>query len=164
MDRALPRVARRVSGRALRAHDRFLGGALAGASVLPFGLSRQLFGSLLASAGARRFQQLSRLALARERNLPLEPDLLADTNDLAVRAILGVLLEGERAQAARADATGARNLRLALDLRRRLRERTWRRRLPRRDAHEIALSTRESFRSAIHGKLVMPGTVARLVA
>jgi hypothetical protein len=164
MDVALPRVARRVSTRTLRAHDRFLRGALTGASVLPFGLSRQLFGSLLASAGARRFQHLSRLALARERNLALEPDLVGETNDLAVRAILGVLLEGERSQAARADATGARNLRLALDLRGRLRDRTWRRRLPRRDAHEIALSTRESFRRAIHGKLVMPASIARLVA
>jgi len=164
MDRALPRVARRVSGRELRAHDRFLGRSLAGASVLPFGLSRQLFGSLLVSAGARRFQQLSRLALAPERKLALEPDLVAETNDLAVRAILGVLLEGERSEAARADATGARNIRLALDLRLRLRDRTWRRRLARREAHEIALSTRESFRGAIHGKLVMPASIARLVA
>jgi hypothetical protein len=164
MDRALSRVARRVSTRAVRTHDRFLARTLPGASVLPFGVSRQLFGSLLASARTQRFHALSRFALARERRLVLEPDLLAETNELAVAAIVGVLHEGERSQAARADATGGRNIRLATDLRRQLRDRTARRSIHPREAHLIAAETRESFRRAIHGKLVMPASLQRLAA
>jgi hypothetical protein len=164
MDGALARTARRVSRRPLRAHDRFLAQHLPRASVLPFGVSRQLFGSLLASAGVGRFQHLSRLALARERKLVLEPELVRETNDLAVAAILGVLAEGERSAAARADATGARNLRLALDVRRGLRARTGRRGLAARDAHAIAAETRDAFRRAIQGKLVLPASLARLAA
>jgi hypothetical protein len=161
MDRGLPKLACRVSTRGLRTHDRFLERTLARSSVLPFGISRQLFGALVASARTGRFQHLSRLALAPERRLVLEPDLVAETHDLAVRAILGVLDEGERSEAARADATGARNIRLAADLRRTLRGRP---RLAVREAHEIAAETRESFRRAIHGKLVMPASIAKLAA
>jgi hypothetical protein len=164
MDRTLPRVARRVSRRQFRAHDRFLARNLPRASVLPFGVSRQLFGSLLASAATGQFQNLSRLALAPERKLVLEPDLVEETNALAVSAILGVLTEGERSRAARADATGARNLRLAIDLRKRLKVRTRRRLLAPREAHEIAAETRESFRRAIDGKLVMPASLVKLAA
>jgi hypothetical protein len=163
MDRRLSAVARRVSTRRIRGHDAFLRAHLAGASVIPFGVSRRLFSSLLASARLGRFQNVSRLALAPERNLLLEPDLIEETNGLAVRAILGMLDEGERSQAARADATGARNIRLAQDLRRRLRARTGPR-ITVADAHAIAQETRASFRGAIHGKLVLPPAVARLAA
>ncbi len=164
MDGALSRLARRVSTRSMRGHDHLLERTLTGASVLPFGLSRQLFRSLLASARVGRFQEVSRLALAPERNLVLEPDLLAETNELAVRAIVGTLAEGERSEAARADATGARNIRLAQDLRRQLKRGTARRRMSAREAHDIAAETRESFRRAISGKLVLPPGVGRLAA
>jgi len=164
MDKSLSRVARTVTTRAMRSHDVYLERMLYGSSVLPFGVSKQLFRSLLATARIGRFGQVSRLALARERNLVLEPDLVADTNDLASRAIVGMLNEGERSEAARADATGARNIRLATDLRKVLKERTARRVILARDAHDIALETRESFRKAINGKLVLPTSLARLAA
>jgi hypothetical protein len=130
--------------------------------VLPFGISKQLFRSLLATARVGRFHHVSRLALARERNLVLEPDLVIETNQLAVEAIVGMLCEGERSRAARADATGARNIRVAQDLRKQLKERTGRRRILARDAHDIAAETRESFRRAIDGKLVLPSSLANL--
>lgn len=164
MDRDLSRLARQVSTRAIRGHDAFLARALDGASVIPFGVSRQLFRSLLASARMSRFHHVSRFALAPERKLVLEPDLVDQTNGLAVEAILGLLTEGERCQAARADATGARNIRLASDLRHQLKDRTARRRIPFRDAHEIAAETRESFLRGIHGKLVLPPSIAKLAA
>ncbi|WP_242342770.1 zinc dependent phospholipase C family protein [Anaeromyxobacter terrae] len=164
MDRALSRLARQVSTRALREHDAFLDRTLAGASVLPFGVSKQLFRSLLASARMTRFHNVSRSLLARERNLVLEPDLVTETNGLALEAILGMLAEGERCEAARADATGARNIRLATDIRKQLKERTARRHVLPRDAHEIAAETRESFRGAINGKLVLPRSLAKLSA
>lgn len=164
MDKGLSLVARTVTTRAMRTHDLYLRKMLGGASVLPFGVSRQLFRSLLATARIGRFGEVSRLALARERNLTLETDLVTDTNDLALRAILGTLEEGERSEAARADATGARNIRLATDLRKSLKTRTAKRIILPRDAHEIALETRESFRKAIYGKLVLPPSIAKLAA
>ena len=117
-----------------------------------------------ATARIGRFGQVSSLTFARERNLLLEPDLVTDTNDLAFRAIVGMLNEGERSEAARADATGARNIRLAADLRKALKQKTARRVIAPRDAHEIAAETRESFRRAINGKLVLPPSIARLAA
>ena len=110
IDPEMWRLARRVSTRAVREHDDLLHRSLTSASLLPFTVSRQLFGSLLASARLRRFQHVSRMALARERRLLLEPDLLAEANILATGAILGLLADGERCRAARADATGERNL------------------------------------------------------
>jgi hypothetical protein len=164
MDRGLSLVAREVTTRSYRNHDEYLQRMLYGSSVIPFGVSKQLFRSLLASARIGRFHQVSRLALARERNLILEPDLVVETNTLAVEAIVGMLAEGERSKAARADATGARNIRIAQDLRKTLRQRTAGRHIHARDAHEIAGETRASFRAAIQGKLVLPPSLARLAA
>lgn len=111
-----------------------------------------------------RFHHVSRSVLAPERNLPLEQDLVDETRALVVEAILGMLNEGERSQAARADATGGRNIKLASDLRKQLQDRTRRGAIPFKDAHAIAAETRESFRTAIQGKLVLPHSVDRLAA
>src|SRR5512138_761515 len=164
MDQRLSRLAKQVTTRAIRNHDDYLERMLSGSSVLPFRVSRQLFRSLLATARIGRFGQVSSLTFARERNLSLEPELVTETNDLACRAILGMLAEGERSEAARADATGARNIRLATDLRKALKQKTSRRIIAPRDAHEIAAETRESFRRAINGKLVLPPSIARVAA
>jgi len=162
MDRALSKVAREVSARAYRGHDGLLQRTLSGASLLPFGLSRSLFGSLLASARHGRFQSLSRRVLAPHRHLPLEDDLVAETGGLAVHAIVGMLREGERCQAARADATGARNIRMATQLRKGLASRH--RRLPLALARDVSIGARESFRRAIHGPLHLPPALARMAA
>jgi len=164
IDPEMWRLARRVTTRATREHDDLLQRSLTSASLLPFPVSRQLFGSMLASAKIRRFQHVSRMALARERRLLLEPDLLSETNILSVGAILGLLADGEGCRAARADATGERNLRMAKLIRKQLKERVRRRVLTHREAAEIAAMTRDSFRSAIHGKLVLPPSVAALAA
>lgn len=164
MDRDLSLLARQVTTRAYRNHDAYLARMLQRSSVLPFGISKQLFRSLLVAARVGRFHEVSRLALARERNLVLEPDLVTETNELAVSAILGMLAEGERSAAVRADATGARNIRIATDVRKQLKERTRRRRILPRDAAEIAAETRESFRRAIDGKLVLPTSLAQLAS
>ena len=164
MDKSLSRVARMVTTRAIRNHDDYLERMLYGSSVLPFGFSKHLFRSLLATARMGRFGEVSRLTVARERKLVLEPDLLADTNALAVTSIFGMLNEGERSEAAHADATGARNIRLATDLRKALKELTRQKRIHHKDALEIAAETRESFRRGIHGKLVLPTSNAKLAA
>ncbi len=164
MDKALSRLAKQVTTRAMRTNDDYLERMLSGASVLPFRVSKQLFRSLLATARIGRFGQVSSLTFARERKLPLEPDLVTDTNDLACRSIVGMLNEGERSEAARADATGARNIRLAQDLRKSLKQKTARRIILPRDAHEIAAETRDAFRRAINGKLILPPSLAKLAA
>jgi hypothetical protein len=164
MDPGLARLARNVCQPDFRWHDRFLRRNLAGASVIPFGVSRQLFGTLLASARNQGFQQLSRLALARERNLPLEADLVAETRRLSVAAVVGLLAEGERCPAAHADATGARNIRAALGLRRALQAGVRSASLRPAEASALVEEARDSFRRSIHGKLVLPASVARLAA
>ena len=69
-----------------------------------------------------------------------------------------------RSQAARADATGGRNIKLATDLRKQLADRLAHRRIAPGHAHDIAAETRESFRRAIQGKLVLPLSLAKLAA
>jgi len=96
--------------------------------------------------------------------MALADDLVLDTNQLAVEAILGLLNEGERCRAATADATGGRNIKMAQDLRRRLSTRTRARKLSRADALAVAAGTRASFRAAIYGKLVLPSGLASLAA
>ncbi len=162
MDRELSEVAREVSGRAYRGHDELLRRTLGGASVLPFSLSKHLFGALLASARHARFQSLSRGVLAPHKDLPLDDDLVDETGRLAVQAIMGVLHDGERCEAARADAIGARNIRMATQLREALARRH--RRLPLSLARSVAVDARESFRRGIHGPLVLPAELARMAA
>jgi hypothetical protein len=162
MDRRLSTLAREVTGSVYRGHDELLRRTLRRSSVLPFSLSKQLFGSLLASARSTRFQAVSRFALARHRQLPLEDEIIEETSRLSVRAILGVLRDGERSEVARVDATGSRNLRAAMDLRHALRQ--THRRLPPDLARGLAAEARESFRKAILANLALPPGPVRLAA
>jgi hypothetical protein len=164
LDPDLSRLARQVAGRGTRLHDHFLTRTLRHASVIPFPVSRRLFGSLVLSAKVSRFQQMSRLALARERHLLLEDDLVEETNQMAVLAILGLLADGRRCQAATADATGERNLHMALKMRAALRQQVRSGRLTLADAMVMVGEARDPFRRAIHGTLVLPPRLARLAA
>ena len=164
LDPGLSDLARRVTGAGTRLHDHFLRRNLEGASVIPFALSQKLFGSMVLSARVGRFQQVSRLALARHRDLPLEDDLLEETRELAVEAILGLLVDGPRCEAAGADATGERNIAMAGKLRAALQAEVKARRLGLEDALALAAEGRDAFRRAIHGTLVLPPRLAKLAA
>jgi len=164
LDPALSQLARQVATRTTRFHDHFIRRSLHRASVLPFSVSRQLFRSLVMSAKLRRFQNVSRFALAPERSLPLEQDLIDETNELAVVAILGLLMEGRHCEAATADATGERNLAMAEKLRRQLTLQVRSGQLTAIEAHQMVGEARDAFRRAIHGTLVLPPRVARLAA
>jgi hypothetical protein len=159
MDPRLSRVARAISKREYRGHDELLAGELREGCVLPFPLSRSLFSSILASARRPGFQSFSRVALAPHRRLPLEEDLLEETRQLAVGAMLDLLVHGEGAGIVRCDATGALPLRAAKLLRRRLS-----RHRRRADAQAIAAESRESFRAAVGGSFVLQRQAAKLVA
>jgi hypothetical protein len=162
LDPALSELARRVATSTTISHDQFLRRTLRRSSVLPFGVSRHLFRYLVMSAKVKRFQHVSRLALARSRRLPLEDDLIEEVNNLAVEAILGLLLDGRHCEAARADATGERNLAMAEKLRRLLASQVRSGRLTEIEAHQLVGESRDSFRRAIHGTLVLPARVARV--
>jgi hypothetical protein len=148
------RTARRVSRRALRRHDAFLREAIGAGAVLPFGLSKRMFEGLLLSARLKKWQQMSAM-MAGRRNLPLEDDEVAEMRELAVEQIVGMLRDGPDARCVTADPTGLRNLRLATDMRRRLRRARDRGLTPERAAETIA-RVRPAFREAIHGPLHLP--------
>jgi Zinc dependent phospholipase C len=148
------KVARRVSGRALRRHDHFLEDALAGSAVLPFGLSKGMFESLLLSAKLRRWQQMSKL-LAGERDLPLAAEEVAEMRKISVAQIVGMLRDGREAECVTADPTGLRNLHMSMDLRKKFKKARARGLRPEQAASTLKL-VRDSFRAAIHGPLHLP--------
>jgi hypothetical protein len=162
LDPALSELARRVATSATFTHDHFLRRTIRRSSVIPFGVSRHLFHYLVMSAKLKRFQYVSRFALARSRRLPLETDLVEEVNELAVEAILGLLMDGRHCDAARADATGERNLAMSSKLRGQLRGQVNAGRLSAVEAHQLVGESRDAFRRAIHGTLHLPPRVARL--
>jgi len=146
------RMARRVSHEAFREHDEHLEECLANSFVIPFGVSKRLFGSLLVAARLKKWQRMSEM-LASERTLTLGDDEIRDCTSLAVGQILGMLQNGTSAECTRADPTGERNLSVAKEVRGRLRA----------DHHVTAavaddfiLRARPAFRAAIHGRLRLP--------
>jgi hypothetical protein len=148
------KTCRRVSQRAYRRHDAFLRGAIADSAVLPFALSKRMFEGLLFSARLKRWQQMSAL-MAGRRNMPLADEEVAEMRELAVGQIVDVLAHGRAAHCVTADPTGLRNLRLATDMRRRLRRARDRGLTPERAAETLA-RVRPAFRDAIHGPLHLP--------
>lgn len=148
------RTCRRVSHSAVRRHDAFLKGAISSSAVLPFALSKRMFEGLLFSARLRRWQQMSAL-MAGRRNMPLQDEEIAEMRELAVGQILDVLAHGPEATCVTADPTGLRNLRLATDMRRRLRAARGKGLTPERAAETIA-RVRPAFRDAIHGPIHLP--------
>ena len=162
LDPSHSELARRVATSATISHDKFLRRTLRRSSVLPFGVSRHLFRYLVMSAKVKRFQYVSRLALARSRRLPLEDDLIEEVNELAVEAILGLLLDGRHCEAARADATGERNLAMSEKVRRMLASQVRSGRLTGIEAHQLVGESRDAFRRSIHGPLMLPSRVARI--
>lgn len=163
MDRRLSIVARHVSGRAYRGHDQFLRRTLTGASVLPFSVSRGLFGgSVLASARNDRFQALSRTVLAPALKLDLEDELVEETGKLAVEAILGILRDGPDCAATRADARGAGALETGNRLRRAFARSH--RKTPATVEREMTLEVRHCFRKAVQGPLVLSPALKRMAA
>lgn len=135
----------------LREHDEHLEEVLAESQVLPFALSRRLFGSFLLTARLKRWQAMSRL-LARERDLSLHPEEIHECHRMAVDQIVDLLRRGADAECTRADPTGGRNLHLAAQLRTRLR----REEMNIRQAEELVRSCRPAFKRAIHGRLELP--------
>jgi hypothetical protein len=122
--------------------------------VLPFGLSKGMFEGLLLSARLERWQKMAAL-MAGRREMPLHDEEVEEMRRLAVGQIVDVLAHGPDSNCATADPTGLRNLRLASDMRRRLRNARRNGLTPDRAAETLA-RVRPAFRDAIHGPLHLP--------
>jgi len=141
------KLARHVSQAAYREHDDHLEEVLAKSYVIPFSVSKKMFGSLLLAARLKRWQRMSEM-VAREREMILGDEEVRECEALAIGQIVGMLKDGPSAQCTQADPTGGRNLHMARVLRARLKKRTD---LMPRQAEEAVRKARPAFREAITG-------------
>lgn len=146
------RVARQVTQASYREHDEHLEECLAACHVLPFMVSKTLFGSLLLAARLQKWQRMSEL-LAGERAERLADEEVHECRKLAVGQIVGMLRDGTGALCTQADPTGGRNLHMASDLRLKLKRASG---LSAREANEIVRRSRPAFREGIYGRLELP--------
>ena len=146
------KLARHVSQRAYREHDDHLEEVLANSHIIPFAVSKKMFGSLLLAARLKRWQRMSEV-VARERELLLTDEEVRDCEGLAIEQIVGMLKDGPKAECTTADPTGGRNLHMASVLRKRLKKRTD---LMPKQTEEAVRLARPAFRNAIHGRLTLP--------
>jgi hypothetical protein len=155
-DQRLPsdlwKVARHVTHSEYREHDEHLQECLSESYVIPFSVSKKMFGSLLLAARLKKWQRMSEL-VAGERDLSLQDEEVGECRRLAVEQILGMLRDGDNARCTQADPTGERNLHLANQLRLSLGRRND---LAPKEADEIVRRSRPAFKSAIHGRLALP--------
>lgn len=144
-------VAQKVCSREYREHDEHLKECLSESYVIPFAISKQLFGSMLLSARMKKWQTLSKFIVGDEYSLHTEE--VRECQKLALGQIMAMLKDGRTAQCTTADPTGGRNLHHANQLRVELRER---KDLPVKVADELVRKTRPAFKNAIHGRLALP--------
>src|SRR5262249_8622094 len=102
-------------------HDAFLEEMLTGASRLfSFGTSKHLFNSMMTLSRMKRWREMMTM-VANRSELPLGEQEFADFDRLAMNAIYAFLIDLEKSRTVTVDPTGARNLRMAKDVRRELR-------------------------------------------
>jgi hypothetical protein len=152
LSRDLWKVARHVSAAPFREHDEHLEECLSESYVIPFSVSKRLFGGLLLTARLKKWQRMSELVAA-ERELSLHDEEVGECRKLAVGQIVGLLQSGEEAACTGADPTGGRNLHFAGQLRTRLRDH---RGLAAREGDDVVRRSRPAFREAIYGRLDLP--------
>lgn len=156
-DQKLPgdlwKVARHVSQARYREHDEHLQECLSDSYVIPFSISKTMFGSLLLAARLKRWQRMSQVLAGEREDLHLAHDEVQECHQLAVGQIAGMLRHQTGAECTGADPTGGRNLHLAMELRRALRDR---RDVGARDAAEVVRKSRPAFKQGIYGRLELP--------
>jgi hypothetical protein len=145
-------LARRLSTRAYRQHDRHLRAILEG-TLLPFRVNKQIFSGLVL---LNRFMGWQRLAEAQARRTPisLDPAEMQDLRGLCMERVFDLLAHGPEAQCLLSDPTGHRNLILARSMRKRLRALHHDGRLLRPDS--IGEQFKLLFRNAITATIDLP--------
>lgn len=153
-------VARQVSSKEYREHDAHLEECLSESYVIPFAVSKKLFGSLLLAARLKKWQAMSKV-IASERELLLGDEEVGECRRLAVNQIVGMLKDGDNADCTRADPTGSRNLTMAMRLRKSLRERDD---LSDKVREAVVQQSRPAFKRAIYDRLELPSLPEKIAA
>src|SRR5262249_3776297 len=125
---------------------------LSNSYVIPFSISKRMFGSMLLAARLKRWQRMSKV-LAAEHDLVLLDDEVRECRQLAVDQILGMLRKGRSAQCTSADPTGARTPPVGGGLGARLKRRGD---LGTPERERVVRQSQDAFRKAIHGRLDLP--------
>jgi hypothetical protein len=154
------KLARDVTHRSFREHDLHLERCLSESHVIPFAVSRKMFGSLLLAARLKKWQRMSQL-IAADRELPLHEEERRECEKLAISQVVGMLMHGPAAPCTRADPTGGRNLHIAKQLRERLRRPHG---LSDAQLSAVVRQARPAFRDAIYGRLALPEVPDRAAA
>ena len=151
---------RRITRRKFPEHDAFLGEQLrSGSRLFSFGTSRKIFSSYMLLTRLERWQRMV-AGVARRSPLRLDPAEVKEFRTLSVNAIFGFLIDQDDSRTVTVDASGARSLRVARDLRGELRG-FWKdggvkdERWP-----ALAHDLRGRFRDGLYGRLEVPDTGA----
>jgi hypothetical protein len=155
-DQRLPtdlwKTARRVCHSSYREHDEHLEECLADSYVIPFSISKKMFGSMLLAARLKKWQRMSEM-LAAERDESLHQEEVRECEKLAVGQVVDMLKNGPSAKCTEADPTGGRNLHLATQMRTALKTR---KDLWGRTSDELVRKSRPAFKAGIYGRLELP--------
>jgi hypothetical protein len=145
-------LARRLSTTGHPDHDRHLRAILRG-PLFSFPVQKQIFNGFVLFTRFLRWRRLAE-AEAHASRRPLADEQVEEIRGLCVERILDLLLHGREAACLATDPTGLRNLRIALEVRERLRRE---RRLGHgRDPQGLARRFRPLFRQAMDAKLSLP--------
>jgi hypothetical protein len=118
-------------------------------------LNRRIFDGVMQFMQLRNWRKAFGV-IARRSRLELEEEEVEEVLELGLEAALSLLQHHERSPTARIDPTGARSLRIARDVRKRLRALYKSKRVDKETCDEWAGALRDSFRNGIYSKLVIP--------
>lgn len=155
-DQRLPadlwKLARHVSQRQFREHDDHLEECLADSYVIPFNVSKKLFGGMVHAARLKKWQKMSEV-IAGEKNLLLHSEEIGETRNLAVGNVVDMLRHADNAKCVQVDPTGERNLHVAGRVRNQLRKRND---VSEKHRDHFVRESRFAFRNGIYGRLALP--------
>jgi len=146
------KVVKALSAQAFKAHDQHLRRILT-APLFPFRINKQLFNSMVIFNHVVRWKRMVD-AHARRSKMLLTEEEVEEMHRLSVERVVDLLAHCQQAACLAADPTGHRNILIARDIRKRLRNLNLEGRL--REPQEIGARYRPLFREAIESKLTLP--------
>ncbi len=145
-------VVKALSTHSFKAHDQHLRRILT-APLFPFRINKQLFNSMVLFNHLVRWKRMVD-AHARRSKMLLTAEEVEEMHRLSVEKVMDLLINCQQAGCLAADPTGHRNILIARDIRKRLRQLNLQCRLL--DPQEIGERYRPLFREAIDSKLTLP--------
>ncbi len=152
IDREAFRIVRRLGKKSHRKHDRHLKQILTG-PLFSFQVNRQIFRNWMVFSRVLSWQRLVEAHASRSTRILTEAEV-AESRDLSIARITDLLQHGRKAECLRSDPTGHRNLLIARDLRKRLRNLHLEGRLKNPEA--VAGRLRPLFLASVEDKLLLP--------